>query len=350
MEFFYEEEALNKAKDQPTNDKEVKVKNDNNSETSVGSSYLNKDERTNQIFDRFEDQIGDVYEKTANKLKEIVSDVNNEGLTIQIPLIDEKTSNKAQKYIETLDNNLANMENVATSYWNKMSNSHFWSNVTQNLATQFENTVSLVSDVINSDVTGTSSKENVNVRNNDSDKKLIIGGSRTETELKNLSNNESIYLEYKPDSDFKEIINIKDRSQEINKFLKNDKDLENLMNNIVPDSITYTRFWSIYFYERTKILEMEDKRLKLLANKYAKDRDSKKENRNEFSTEEEEEVGWGDEDDEDDDSSVVIINKEDARESNKSGEFKSEVDKKEEQSAKNNNTDDDNDDDDDDWE
>lgn len=39
-------------------------------------------------------------------------------------------------YFETLDSNLANMENVATPYWNKMSNSRFWSNITQKFVTQ----------------------------------------------------------------------------------------------------------------------------------------------------------------------------------------------------------------------
>lgn len=49
-----------------------------------------------------------------------------------------------------------------------------------------------MSDFINDDIIGASSKEKVNVSNNESDKQLIIDGGRTEDRLKNLSNNESI--------------------------------------------------------------------------------------------------------------------------------------------------------------
>lgn len=99
MEFFYEEESLNKTKDQYTNDKEVGAKNDNSLDTNTEGSYLKKQERINKIFYRFEYKIGNVYEKTANKLKKIVGDVNYEGLTIQIPLNDEEISSRAQNIL-----------------------------------------------------------------------------------------------------------------------------------------------------------------------------------------------------------------------------------------------------------
>lgn len=360
MEFFYEEEVLNKVKDQQKVDKEIDVRKEKNHDNDIEVPHLNKDERTNHIFDKLEDQIGDVYEKTVSKLKEIVNDVNTEGLAIPIPLIDEETSTKAQKYIETLDNNLASMENAATSYWNKMSKSNFWSNVTQNLTSQFENTVNFVSDVINNDFPNINSKEHATVKDDEKDGKVIIGGSRTETELKNLSNNKLLYLEYQPEDNFKEITNIKDRTQEIDQILKKDKDLETLMNKLVPDSITYTKFWSIYLYERARILDREDKRLKLLANEYSKDKDIKEKYKNSPSVEsvnkveEMEEVGWGDEeDDDDDDSSVVIVKKEDVEDSSKPSYLKNVEDMKKDESNKKNNMDgegDDDDDDDDDWE
>lgn len=354
MEFFYEEEALNKVKNQLTNDKEVDVGNKDKPDNETEASHLNKDERTNHIFNKLEDQIGDVYEKTASKLKEIVNDVNADGLTIQIPLIDEETSNKAQKYIKTLDNNLASMENAATSYWNKMSKSNFWSNVTQNLTTQFENTVNFVSDVINNDITSTNAKDSTNVNDNGNDKKLIIGGSRTETELKHLSNKESLYLGYKPGIDFKEITDIESRSHEIDQFLKEDKALKTLLNKLVPDSITYTKFWSIYFYERARILDMEDKRLKLVANQYSEDKDMKGKYKNspsaeEANKEEEEDVDWGDEDDEDEYSSVVIVKKEDVEDGSKSSDSNNKEDLDVNTRNKQNNAEEEEEDDDD-WE
>lgn len=277
MEFFYEEEALNQGKATPS--------------PNGSTAQLTKDEKTNEAFNKFEDDIGDVYEKTAGKLKTLIRDNPSDELRLQIPMMDEATAAKAQEYLKTLDSNLANVENVATSYWNKVSTSSFWSNVTQNLSSTLDTAINLVAD------DGESS--NGNTKN-----KPVIGGSRTETELRKLSNDKAIYLEYK-DTDLK-TIDINGKTDEISALLKNDNDLETLMNNIVPEHIAYDKFWSIYFTEKDKVLAEEDKRSKILASSKMTDKDSSKED-------DEEEVGWGDDDDEDDEvgSSVVIVKKED---------------------------------------
>ncbi|CAL9728722.1 protein Dos2p [Monosporozyma unispora] len=297
MEFFYDEEALNQNVDANKNESQ------NDSKDNKGKT-LEKDDKTNEVFDKFEDEVGNVYEKATSRLKDIMGNDSSE-VNIQIPLMDDQTAAKAQEYIKTLDSNLANVENVATSYWNKVSSPSFWSNVTQNLSAQVDDIVKIVTENPADDEGPLKRDDNDDMNK---PRKSVIGGSRTETELRKLSNEKAIYLEYKKDSNYKEL-NIKDKTDEISALLKDDKDLARLMNKIVPELIAYNEFWLIYFNEKAKILAMEDKRMKLLATKDSDNKDCKDET---------EEIGWGDDDDEEEDSSVVIVKKEDIQISNES--------------------------------
>lgn len=282
MEFFYEEEALNQnaAASQPVSQNDSK---DSHAE------HMRKDDKTNEAFNKFEDEVGNVYEKTTSKLKDIMSN-DSSDINIQIPLMDDETAAKAQKYIKTLDSNLASIENVATSYWNKVSSSGFWSNVTQNLSSQVDDIVKIVTE--------NSPEDDGPLKHDDDDDSKTIGGNKTKRGLRKLSTDKTIYLEYKKDSSYKEIM-IKDKASEISSLLKDDKELDSLMKNIVPELISYNEFWSIYFNEKTKVPTMENE--KIIA---AKDSDEKE-------TKDNETIDWGNDDEEEEDSSVVIVKKED---------------------------------------
>lgn len=117
--------------------------------------------------------------------------------------------------------------------------------------------------------------------------------------MRKLSNDKSIYLEFKKDSSYKEI-NTKDKSDEISSLLKDDKELESLMNEIVPEHISYNEFWTIYFNKKSKVPSMNDDTI--IAPKDSDKKDSA----------DNEPIAWGsDEEEEEEDSSVVIVKKED---------------------------------------
>ncbi|CCF57251.1 hypothetical protein KAFR_0C02580 [Kazachstania africana CBS 2517] len=315
MDFVYDEEALNQ---EVPKDKVAK-----------------KDEKTNEVFNKLENELNSVYEKATKEIKKIVQEDDN-GLQLNLPL-DPNTSAKAQKILSDLDSGLANVESVATSYWNKVTAPTFWSNVTEQLSSKLES-VGLNKPDLNP------IKENESKEGSVS---LLAAGNRTEAELKNLSCNKQVFLQRgsKPslDADFY----IDSKTDEISQILSKDKSLEKLMNEIVPVKISYVDFWNIYFYERDAILKKEEKRREIL------ERSKQEETHNE-----DEEGGWDDEEEDDDnihsettksepntDDSVVIVTKEDAEDNGIRNE-------EEEKAAKGDNEedDDDDDDDDDDWE
>lgn len=253
MEFFYDEQAVA------------------NEETSG----KNHDERTDQVFHKLEDEVSKQYQRTTNVLKQMVKE-DEQGVKVNLPL-DPEVSETAQRYLKQLDNNLHNVENLALNYWTKVSDAGFWPSVTEKLGSKLEQLVSLDESPSGPQQSG----------------KGAAGGNRTEAELRALSTDKSIYLNSK--LEYSEEFDADAKTEEIAKILEQDKEMANLMNEVVPAEVSYKDFWRIYFTQRQRILEMEDKRKKLLAGK-----DS-----------EVEEVGWDDEEADATEEEPVIVKKED---------------------------------------
>lgn len=258
MEFAYDEDALNQE----------------------ATEKIKKDQKTNEAFDKLENELGGVYEIASSKLKSLVKE-DKDGIKLDLP-IDEATTKKAQEYLSTLDSNLAQVENVASSYWNKVTTPNFWSSVTDKLSVQLDNVINLTATEEKNQTTGNTSS---------------IAGNRTEAEIKKLCNNKDIYLKYEK-INLNPNFDIEGKTEEISKILESNKELEALMNSIVPQEIKYKDFWNIYFVKKSEIVEMEEKRKKLL----------------EEAASREEEICWDDDDDNDEtrEESPVIVKKEDA--------------------------------------
>ncbi|CDF90065.1 uncharacterized protein ZBAI_07033 [Zygosaccharomyces bailii ISA1307] len=295
MEFFYDEQAL--ASEQP--------------------STAKHDEKTEEAFNKLEDEVSKQYDKTAQALKKFVAE-SEDGVKLNLPL-DPETSLKAQRYLGQLDSNLQNVEKVAQGYWTKVSNPGFWSSMTNSLSSKLEQVVRVNDEELNQNAS-----------------KAVVGGNRTESELRALSTDKSIYLDNK--SAAPASFDVDDKTEEISKILEKDKDLANLMNEIVPQSIPYKDFWNTYFTLRQKIFEMENNRRKILEGK----QDSKDE---EIAWDEEEDETEGNEEEGNDKNreEPVIIKKEDTEQQEKKGDNGQEV---AEQITREN----DEDEDDDDWE
>lgn len=295
MEFFYDEQAL--ANEQP--------------------STAKHDEKTEEAFNKLEDEVSKQYDKTAQALKKFVAE-SEDGVKLNLPL-DPQTSLKAQHYLGQLDSNLQNVEKVAQGYWTKVSNPGFWSSMTNSLGSKLEQVVRVNDEDL---------KQNAS--------KAVVGGNRTESELRALSTDKSIYLDNKNTAAAS--FDVDDKTEEISKILEKDKDLANLMNEIVPQSIPYKDFWNTYFTLRQKIFDMENNRRKILEGK----QDSK-----------DVEIGWDEEEDEIEGNEEegndknpeepVIIKKEDTEQQEKNGDNDREV-------AKQVTRENDEDEDDDDWE
>lgn len=255
MEFFYDEQAVA--------NEEVSAKE--------------HDEKTEQVFNKFEDEVSKQYERTASALKHLVQE-DEDGVKLNLPLNSE-VSETAKRYLNQLDSNLQGVEELALNYWTKASDAGFWSSVTSKLGNSLDKIVKLDASQAEEGSGQLTSG--------------AAGGNRTEAELKALSTNRALYLDRKGTSQGK--FDADSKTEEIAKILETDKDMANLMNEIVPESISYNEFWSIFFGERQKILDREGFRRELLTEKNVK----------------EEEVGWDDEDAEINDEEAVIVRKED---------------------------------------
>lgn len=291
MEFFYEEQAL-------ANDPHKKE---------------DHDEKTEAAFHKLEDEVSKRYDETAKAFRGFVNEAE-EGVKLNLPL-DPAVSERTQHYLGQLDSNLQNVEKVAQGYWNKVSAGGFWSNMTSNLGNKFEQIIQFTDD----DKEKGDSKEN---------SKTIVGGNRTETELKTLSTDESVYLN--SNISLPKDFDADSKTEEISQILEKDTDLANLMNSIVPQKISYKEFWYIYFTQRQRILEMETTRRKILENK---------------GTNKEEEIAWDEEEDDNDkqDEEPVIVKKEDTTDSETTNKGK-------QTTNANSKENEDEDEDDDDWE
>lgn len=256
MEFFYDEQAL--ANEEP--------------------STKDHDEKTEEVFNKLEDEVTKQYERTASALKKIVKE-DEDGVKLNLNLNPE-VSETAQRYLHQLDNNLQGVEKLALNYWTKVSEPGFWPSVTSKLGNSLDK-------LVNTDGAQTGKRPEQATSG-------AAGGNRTEAELKALSTNRALYLNRKEESGKQ--FDADSKTEEIAKILEKDKDMASLMNELVPESVTYNEFWRIYFEEKQQILDREDKRRKILTEKKA---------------EEEEEVGWDDEEAEANEEETVIVRKED---------------------------------------
>lgn len=253
MEFFYEEQAV----------------------ANEEASDVKHDEKTEEVFHKFEDEVTRQYQRTTDALKHIVKE-DEQGVKLNLPL-DSEVSETAQRYLKQLDSNLHNVENLALNYWSQVSDAGFWPSMTSKLGSKLEQIVKI-------DEPTSKSEQSL---------QSAAGGNRTEAELKALSTDKAIYLNYESKSS--EDFDADAKTDEIARILEQDKNMANLMNNIVPAEITYKEFWRIYFDQRQKILDMENKRKRLLAGQKT----------------EEEEVGWDDEEADAAEEEPVIVKKED---------------------------------------
>ncbi|EDO18434.1 hypothetical protein Kpol_1032p27 [Vanderwaltozyma polyspora DSM 70294] len=268
MEFVYDETAANAASGEDINEHKVQ-----------------QDEKTEQMFNKLEQEVNKQYEKTTETLQKYIQE-DEEGIHINIP-IEGAVAEKAQEYLQSLDANLQNVETAAQGYWNKVSNTGFWSSVSDTLSSKLDQVVQLGTEAVNS---GLSPEETIK----DSGTPVAVAGNRTEAELRELVTNEKIYTENKLSLD--ENFDVDSKTDEISKILEGNVELSNLMNTLVPQSVPYKDFWNIYFAQKTKILEMEDKRKKILESKST----------------EKEMSGW--DDDEDEEEQPVIVQKEEVME------------------------------------
>ncbi|QLL32699.1 hypothetical protein HG536_0D02210 [Torulaspora globosa] len=254
MEFFYDEQAVANA--EPSKE---------------------RDEKTEQVFNKFEDEVSKQYERTASALKKIIKE-DEDGVKLNL-VLNPEVSETAQRYLRQLDDNLQGVEKAALNYWSKVSDASFWPSVAGKLGNSLDKLVKL-------DETQRGEKSGQTASG-------AAGGNRTEAELKALSTNKALYLDREPASgkDF----DADAKTEEIARILETDKDMANLMNEIVPESISYNEFWRIFFRERQKILDREGKRREILMEKRAQ----------------EEEIGWDDEDAEINEEEAVIVRKED---------------------------------------
>lgn len=268
MDFIYEEEAIPK-------------------EPSANEQETQNDSQVEQVFTKLENEVTRGYEKTTEVINKYIHE-DEEGIHLELP-IDPAVAEKAQQYLKTLDNNLQNVEAVAQNYWTKVSNPGFWASISTSLGLQLDKVVQL----------GTEGVNNLNVEETLEvvDTPINVAGNRTDAELRELATKKDIYIDNKLPLDPE--FDADAKTDEISKILEADTNLSKLMNEIVPQNIPYKEFWNIYFINKNKILEMEEKRKKIL-----EDKESEKEI-----------SGWDDEDEDDISEQPVIIEKEDVIES-----------------------------------
>lgn len=252
-------------------------------QTSKSSEPKNDGKDVNKYFEELEDTVSKQFDKTSKVLKDVVKE-REDGYELNLGLTPE-TTEKAQQYLLKIDENLAQVENLAQTYWQKMSLSV--TNSVNNVSTTLkEKNVAPASSFWSS---WGSTLSNV-IGTNEEDKKdgnvKVVGGNRTELELRRLETDKTIYTDNKLPLDDK--FDIDAKTEDISKLLEENKNLEKLMNELVPGEVSYKDFWNIYYLHQQNILKMEETRKKILEEKLNKKKD------------EEEEIGWDDDDEEDD--------------------------------------------------
>lgn len=229
MEFYLEQEALDRVT--PTD------------------ANVQRDEKTNKVFSDLEQGLYQIYDKTSGNIKKVLSDSEgSEYIKLDLP-IGEKSTEKAQQILDTLDSNLASIENTANTYWNKVKKATFWSSLTEDVGSKLGTVVATaskgVSEIMNggasigkTDPTEANGEEE---REKESEQRPALAGNRTEAELKELTTDKNIYLEALEGKSFQRM-DVVAKTEEINLLLKQDKDLQKLMSEIVPQDVSYENF------------------------------------------------------------------------------------------------------------
>ena len=212
MEFFYEEQVAN-IEDSKTNGSQEE---NESIEHNENNGFHSRDDKTNEAFQKLEEEVNMRYEKTTSAFKKLVVE-KDDGIEINLPISNE-TTEAAQKYLKKLDDNIHNVESLAQSYWSKMKTKTFWSGF--------------------SGIDDTTNNDSANKGENSKENEIAVGGNRTDAELRILSRDKSIYLSNKIDLQ-QEPFDVDEKTEDICSILQNDKDISKLMNDIVPVSYTH---------------------------------------------------------------------------------------------------------------
>lgn len=246
MEFFYDEQATS-------------------SEKTEADGI--RDKKTEEAFNKLENRIDVQYERTTKAIKKFVGEDGE--IELKLPLNSE-LSDKAQDALKTLDSHLQSVETIAQGYWSKVSGKSFWSSMADSLGSKFDDVVTFKNEK-------SQESQSTAYRN--------AAATRTEAELRQLSSDPEFYLNYK--DDFPKTFAADNYTSDITELLAHDEHLRKLMNDIVPEKISYQDFWAIYFSSKEKILAKENIRKEILEKTLKTD----------------EEIGW---DDDEEDSPVVV--------------------------------------------
>lgn len=239
-------------------------------ETADAVKVTKHDDKTDEAFQKFEDQVDEQLQKTSKAILGFVKE--KDSLNFQIPEnLGGTVTNKAQEMLGKLDDNLEKVEELTQGYWNTVSKKSFWSSMANTISTQFQ-------EVLDFDA-----------KEAEGSNKDTAFSSITDTKLKQLAIDKSIYLKYDAASLPKDFV-IKEHFEEIQELLNKDSDLKSLHEDVVPAPLDDATFWNIYFTKKAEILNLASKKRDLLS---AKEDLGK-----------EQAIGW---DDEEEDSEEEII-------------------------------------------
>ncbi|CDO94651.1 unnamed protein product [Kluyveromyces dobzhanskii CBS 2104] len=239
-------------------------------ETADAVKVTKHDDKTDDAFHKFEDQVDEQIQKTSKAILNLVKE--KDSLNFQIPdKLGGTVSTKAQEMLGKLDDSLEKVEELTHGYWKTVSNKSFWSSMANTISTQFQEVPDL------------------HAKDSESPGKANTSDSITENRLQQLSIDKTIYLQYDTATLPKNFV-IKEHTDEIQQLLSKDSDLKNLRDSVVFADLTEEIFWNIFFTKRTEILNLANKKRELLS---VKDDVGK-----------EQAVGW---DDEEEDSEEEII-------------------------------------------
>ncbi|KAH3663433.1 hypothetical protein WICMUC_005959 [Wickerhamomyces mucosus] len=296
--------------------------------SSIGN-FLNKNLKIDQYIDETKKSFESLnLDSKLNDAKLKLED-NFKGKIDTKSLINN-ISEKTNTYLDELDKELEQVENITGGYFNK-----FTQIFTNNIDDGDKDT-----DVDFIDENEGNLLFNVKGNNKNNNGNINITSNRTEAQLIALNSLRDLYLKNDSTSsnfqNFKSSkFNIESKTDEISQNLQNNQ-LSKLFNELVPEKISYEEFWAIYYYNVELIKIQELQRKKLL-------------NKEIINTEQDDNLTWDDDEEEDDDkvksdgtyelnsvnSSTVEVNK-----SPKKVETKAEDEEKDEEEE----------DDDDDWE
>ncbi|KAH3687013.1 hypothetical protein WICPIJ_002007 [Wickerhamomyces pijperi] len=251
------------------------------------SSFLNKNlnldkyiEDTKKSIEEL--QLNDKLNEAKTKLNENVKNINK---NLQTDQLIKDLSSKTTQYLDDLDKELEQVENTTGDYFNRFTN--------------------IIKSTVVVDQADRDMHEDEDI---DSDEGNLlfnvasgsITSNRTEAQYNLLNTSKDLYLNN--DSQlasfvsFEKQFNIDSKTEDIAQRLTN-LPLQKLFNEIVPERISYSSFWCIYYYNVSQIQEREEKRKQLL-------------NKNNTPQQQEESFDW--EEDEEEEEEEIEGNKEDS--------------------------------------